>query len=96
LPRLILCVEAVLISTLLFYDSLAISDREAAAVGCLIVYFFFLWQFDHGVAPLVWHYKDKIYIDGWIFGKIEITDYYNICMLFLLFCPPLVFFILAL
>ena len=63
------------------------------------IYSYILWQFDHSIAPLVWHHKGEVYVDGWylelIFGKefFEITNVYNTCMLFLITVPILMLLI---
>jgi len=46
--------------------------KEVGIVLALSVYFYALWQFDHSIAPIVWRYKDQIYLDGWI-----IEDFLN-------------------
>jgi hypothetical protein len=68
----------------------------------LSVYFYALWQFDHSVAPLVWEHQDEIHLDGWWFEKwlgkefFEITNVYNVCVVFLILMPILLALIGAL
>jgi len=77
--------------------SKVIRSRASISTTFLMVYYFFLWQIDHHVAPLVWIWKGKLYADGWWLEKIigkepfEITNFYNICMVFLILCPLLIY-----
>jgi len=72
-------------------------SRASYSTIALVIYYYFLWQLDHHVAPLVWIWKGKLYADGWwleyIIGKepFEITNFYNICMVFLIISPLIVY-----
>jgi len=64
----------------------------------LFLYYYFLWQFDHHIAPLVWALPENYKIaDGWWLEKIigeapfYARNFYNICMIFLMFMPLIVY-----
>lgn len=59
-------------------------------VICLLVsHYYFLWQFDHSIAPTFWGEPlnhQKVF-DGWFLGMLSGIDIYNTCMMFLILLP---------
>lgn len=74
-----------------------VRKRSSIATAILAVYYFFLWQFDHHVAPFVWAHKGEIIADPSFLRYIlpiecfEATNFYNICMVVLILAPLLIY-----
>jgi len=77
-------------------------SRASLATLFLAIYFYFLWQFDHHVAPFVWNHKGEIIADPSFLIYLlpletwEATTFYNICMVVFIIAPILIYLIWSL
>jgi len=73
--------------------------RVSLATIILVIYYYFLWQFDHHIAPFVWDYKGEIIADPSFLIYVlpievwEATNFYNICMVIFIIAPVLIYLI---
>lgn len=74
-----------------------IRSRTSIATSVLVIYYYFLWQFDHHIAPFVWIHKGEIIADPSFLIYIlpievwEATNFYNICMVIFILAPIIVY-----
>jgi len=74
-------------------------SRVSLATIFLTIYYYFLWQFDHHIAPFVWNHKGEIIADPSFLIYIlpievwEATTFYNICMVIFIIAPVLIYLI---
>jgi len=72
-------------------------SRVSLATIILTIYYYFLWQFDHHIAPFVWDHKGEIIADPSFLIYIlpievwEATNFYNICMVIFILAPILLY-----
>jgi hypothetical protein len=74
-----------------------IRSRSSISSIFLVIYYYFLWQFDHHIAPFIWKQKGEIIADPSFLQYIlpievwEATTFYNICMVIFILCPIIIY-----